>query len=375
MERNEMHGQIIGQKRESNSTLEDDFKQEKTAQSHSSVDSKHRLILLLGTARSGTSWLAKILDSYKNVLYQHEPMRKFRNGELKPLIQRILGDAKPSAEDQIVLHHELRQLNFRSSLPPFFPKDFLKRSSQGIKAYWLLARMLGVGGSRFGAWCRPIAHANYDILVKEVDWDAHADRLIAALRPDCLIMIYRHPCGVVNSRLKGVQLGTLPGVEWSGWIKGNASRLQALGVTTSEVAKMNTTQLFALDWALQTVCHEELIQQHPHAMSVLYEDLCYHPQKVAKRLFDFLGWKMEKTTENYLKFSDHNDMRASLFKRIWKKRSYFRLKKNSLQTSRNWRQDLSPKQQQEIMAIASLCEEISWWGEENAIVRETLDPA
>src|ERR1700760_3806926 len=38
-----------------------------------------RVILILGAPRSGTSWLAKIIDSHPDVLYRHEPDTVLRN--------------------------------------------------------------------------------------------------------------------------------------------------------------------------------------------------------------------------------------------------------------------------------------------------------
>ena len=36
-------------------------------------DGTERVVFVLGGARSGTTWLAKILDSHPDVLYRHEP--------------------------------------------------------------------------------------------------------------------------------------------------------------------------------------------------------------------------------------------------------------------------------------------------------------
>ena len=45
-------------------------------------------ILLLGSPRSGTSWLAKILDTYENVFYIHEPLHKRHDSCLHTIAPR-----------------------------------------------------------------------------------------------------------------------------------------------------------------------------------------------------------------------------------------------------------------------------------------------
>lgn len=368
------------------SVLEDKFRIAKETRENYPERTAHRLILLLGSGRSGTSWLAKILDTYKNVLYQHEPLKTVlyqqesllkssETNNLKSLIRRAISDSELSDADRSTLRHELQKVRFECTLPPFFGKDFYKQSRQGIRAYWMLARMLGIGKSQFRAWCRPVVRANFDILVKEVDWHLKADRLIEAFRPECLIVIFRHPCGVVNSRLTGERLGLLPRKNGATWFALSKARLEKLGITLADVEKMNVTQRCALDWMLQTMDYHDLIQQHPYATSVLYEDLCQNALAVSKRLFDFLGWNMHKATENYCNLSGKNNFFSSIYKRIWKKRSYFQLTKNSMRAALNWKGQLSLKQQEEVLAIAGLCKQMSWWNDGVAAVTERLEPA
>lgn len=366
--------------------LENDFGIEKVSRENYLKDTRNRLILLLGSGRSGTSWLAKILDTHQNVLYQHEPLKAVlhqydpllksqKQNCLKSLVRRAIGDSMLTEEDRAALRQELRKIRFECTKPPFFAKDFYKQSRQGMRAYWMLARMLGVGKAQFRAWCRPIAQANYDILIKEVDWDLKADRLLDAFRPECLIVIVRHPCGVVNSRITGERLGLLPKTNEATRIAFVKTRLEALGITTADIEKMNVLQQFALDWMAQTIVHYELVQRHPCATMVLYEELCLNPLEVSKRLFDFLGWKIQKETENYCNLSGKNNCFSSLYKRIWKKRSYYQLTKNSMQAAMSWKEQLSPRQQDEILAIARLCKQMSWWSDGYPAVKACIDPA
>ena len=48
-----------------------------------------RLILLLGSSRSGTTWLAAILNSYPEVVYSHEPLSRLHRPQLNSLIEKI----------------------------------------------------------------------------------------------------------------------------------------------------------------------------------------------------------------------------------------------------------------------------------------------
>src|SRR5690348_17293271 len=80
-------------------------------------------ILVLGAPRSGTTWLAKIIDSHPDVLYRHEPDETLPGPEILPeqelpaLLGRWAADRGP------------RTVTKR----PFFPKSFQAGWARGLR--------------------------------------------------------------------------------------------------------------------------------------------------------------------------------------------------------------------------------------------------
>jgi hypothetical protein len=166
-----------------------------------------RTILILGSPRSGTSWLAKILDTFGSVLSLNEPLQKRRDACLQPFIQRLLTDGELAPYERRQLLAMLRETHSDSLLLPFFRKTILRGSPRTLALLWLLRRMMHWGHPCFPGWCGVKQGVPFDLLIKEVDWLSHAEKVISGLRPDNLIFIIRHPCGVVSSRVCGVQMG------------------------------------------------------------------------------------------------------------------------------------------------------------------------
>ena len=80
-------------------------------------------ILVVGLARSGTTWLAKMLDSHPATLYRHEP----DYAPIFPVMPFIVdpGRADQYQSDLLAFAYTLRGLDRvrQSGPPPFFPKN------------------------------------------------------------------------------------------------------------------------------------------------------------------------------------------------------------------------------------------------------------
>src|SRR5690606_12570975 len=79
-----------------------------------------RVVFVVGGARSGTTWLAKILDSHPDVLYRHEPDIVLRAPDLPSLcddadIPRLLPAARRYFESLL----DVRTLKSAGSMPVF----------------------------------------------------------------------------------------------------------------------------------------------------------------------------------------------------------------------------------------------------------------
>jgi hypothetical protein len=79
-----------------------------------------RLLLLLGTSRSGTSWLATALRTYENVLYSHEPLSRLRAPQVVHLVRRMKSGSFPSSEERRALLRECCKADPDSRRPHFF---------------------------------------------------------------------------------------------------------------------------------------------------------------------------------------------------------------------------------------------------------------
>src|SRR5215831_20569040 len=78
------------------------------------------VVLLLGAPRSGTTWLAKILDSHPDVLYRHEPDTVLRNDELPHLCSRDdAGSHRDEARNYLGALFNVRVLKSVGSRPSF----------------------------------------------------------------------------------------------------------------------------------------------------------------------------------------------------------------------------------------------------------------
>ena len=164
-----------------------------------SPDALASLILVVGAPRSGTTWLAKIIDSHPDVLYRHEP------DETLPGSASLTGATLQGLLADWVADRGARSASKR----PFFPKSW--------QPAWALAlRTLFAGAVSAAARLPPPLNrlARVDIpdlmrrpaprvAIKSVRWAEGAAILARTLPASRTIFILRHPCGQVASVMRG----------------------------------------------------------------------------------------------------------------------------------------------------------------------------
>ncbi|MDW8443076.1 MAG: sulfotransferase [Acetobacteraceae bacterium] len=173
-------------------------------------------VFVLGAARSGTTWLAKILDSHPDVLYRHEPDIDRRPPETLPPVVEA-GDvpahlAQAGAYFRSLL--EVRTLKSVGSLP-VFAKSWDPPLGRLMRAGLVYAMK---AASRLPGLARPLRRVSLPAfgipprkglvpVVKTVSQLGRSALLVAALPEARFVLLIRHPCGQVDSQLRGLTAG------------------------------------------------------------------------------------------------------------------------------------------------------------------------
>lgn len=317
------------------------------------------MILLVGSPRSGTTWLAKIFDSHPRVLYRHEPDTVDRGREL-PLycegedIERNL-DAARSYLDRLV---KVRNTKSTGSLP-IFPKTYLAGPGLALRKAMIVAAKAGerlpLVGDSFRRVDLPdmidIGAPDIEVAIKSIAALGRV-RLFLRARPEArAIVIVRHPCGHVSSVLRGIARNMFddnkPATEARGIyedlaLTGPAKRR---GLTADDFMAMAPEARLTWRWAIPNELAMEATEDAGAKLHVVrYEDVCRAPEKLARELFEFAGLDWQDQTAGFVGASTAGSDGTE---------SYYQLFRDPLKSAMKWQQELSEEQQATIMKVAA----------------------
>ncbi len=306
------------------------------------------MILVLGAARSGTTWLGKIFDSHPDVLYRHEP---------DTIEREVSPDAVQSHDfacQEAAVRDYLRQVVAVRSLKsagqfPVFPKSYLSRPAH-------LAQLALISALRGAERVRPLASIMHSVPVPDfIGWAAAGPpRLVMKSVSSCrcaglyaqalpnsrIVYILRDPWGQVASMMRGVTLGkldarnSLHGIwEWE-----DAARH---GLTRSVFEQLPLIEQFAWFWAVANETAIADLAGCRNAHIVTYSDLCDDPIRITREIFGAVGLDWSAQTEAFIARSTHASGDAG----------YFRVVQNTAAVSRRWRTELPQEDQRRILAV------------------------
>ena len=296
-------------------------------------------ILVLGSPRSGTSWLAKIFDSHPDVLYRHEP------DELTPAVSGV----HPSAQ----LAAWIKQSGLRSAAKrPWFRKSWRPAP---LDATWRGLATALAAAQRTPLTARVAAGIGLPDLVpsrswssvraavKLVNWDGS---LIVRTMPDArCVFILRHPCGQIASIMAG-----LANKRFAGYAGGpDMPEALADAMAWASRHRVDTASFNALPdaakyaWAWRAF-NEPAVNSMVglrNARIVIYEDLCRDPEVITRDLFAFAGLTWNPQTAAFLGESTQDDRTAG----------YYDVFRTTRSVVERWRQTMTQQDQDTIRAV------------------------
>ena len=256
-------------------------------------------ILVVGAPRSGTTWLAKILDSHPAVLYRHEP------DEVGQVPAHLTAEGAACLLQSWMRDRTLRVAGKR----PFFAKSwrgYPAGRARAALAYALLAagRLPPARGlSRRVALPDMGDAAQARLMVKLVYWSGGIAALARHLPESRLVLIQRHPAGQVHSMLRGLRLGAWElreGLELPILLPVAMQRAAASGIDAAGFAALPAAAKCAWAWVAFNEAAEAALCGLPNVMLLRFADLCADPLDTARRVLHFTGLDWHKQTERFI---------------------------------------------------------------------------
>jgi hypothetical protein len=309
------------------------------------------VILVLGAPRSGTTWLAKIIDSHPDVLYRHEP------DETLPGPASLTSATLPSLLANWVADRGARTVTKR----PFFPKSWQPAWARRLRS--LIAGAVSAA-SRLPEPLARLAQVRIPdlmwrpaprVAIKSVRWTQGAAILARALPGSRTIFILRHPCGQVASVMRGdrqrrfdlkTQGTDMPFDEATA-----LTFAAAHGVDDPAFQALPDAAKYAWSWrAFNEPAYSSLAAQ-PNVHVVLYEALCARPEALARRILGFAGLDWNPQTEHFVERSAMHQGKAG----------YYAIFRDAVAAAEAWLRTMSPADQQAVRSVVAASPLARFW--------------
>jgi hypothetical protein len=305
-------------------------------------------VLITGSGRSGTTWLGQIMNMYQNCIYKYEP---FLNSKQTPY---AVWKNNLNTDDLAKLRHDFWSLcgscHYGVDVPPFPPKHFRTQNKEILHFLYGLSKGSNLAKNLYEWYGCPQLTTETSVLIKDVNFPNHLlPRLREVLQPH-LIALVRNPFANIASYLKGVEL-SLFGQEFALQTNRLEQQLttpegQHLNQYCGQLKDMSAAQFAAVCWRFQVEPLVDFVRSHEQSNLVLYEDLCTNPHQKVTEIFDFVGWKIDKTVHDFIDLST-----AKTPKNLQSAKTYYSIYRDPKQSMSKWKTQLTKEQQAEIASI------------------------
>jgi hypothetical protein len=136
-----------------------------------------------------------------------------------------------------------------------------------------------------------------------------------------VIALRRHPCAVVSSWQRGIELGVMPDVFGVSVYKELESILSPLGFALEMFKTYSQIEILAIVWLADQILIERFAEEQFPVHSVVFEDLLENPTEGLRSIFGWLAIEYDASTDKFLRKSSSKNL--SLRRLLGARYSYF----------------------------------------------------
>lgn len=304
-----------------------------------------------GQSRSGTTWLAAIVDTHPRVAYRYEPFTRL--AAHVPAMKSLRDDFREGrCDDERMrsLYRILLPADPRVSRPPFFEKEAILHREFGRRRLWAAARLAPGLRAAYARRYRP--REGTTIAFKEVNRE-RAMITLAAIGGVRSLYIIRHPCAVVSSQLKGTGEGMMA--------RDRAQRLPGLLRSFAPEAdrewggrldSISEAQRLALLWRVGAEVALEGVETARGALRpVYYERLCVEPLEQARLALEHLGLDFTPQSQAFLRDSTSGANPDPKRYGVSRASPYFSVFRDPAASMGKWVKTITPEDRRGIMEV------------------------
>lgn len=298
--------------------------------------------MIFGSPRSGTTWVGSLFDSHPATLYLHEPdviekeprLPFVPHGELPDGIDRIT----QGYFERLAANRSLRSIY----MPTIFPKAYRGHLFDQLRMTIVLvlraidAVLPAVGRSRSlqvpdltDAGKRPY------LVMKSVDSIPRLPVFARALPGVQFVYVVRHPCGVVASKLRGIELGRMaPPAMYTDML--SLPTAVAAGIDRARTQGMSNLQKLAWEWRITNDWVYGEVKDLPNVRTVVYDRVAEDIDAEVPALLAWAGLDLDPQVRAYI---DRLQGISGTGER------YFSLNQNPAKSANKWRGELTADEQ------------------------------
>lgn len=306
---------------------------------------RNRLGVILGTSRSGSTWLGAIVGAHPDVAYRFEPFHRAREDSALAPMRALLDAGGLSADDLERIYRCLLRATPITEKPPFFTKRYATRLRFGRCAVWPLARAI----PPMAAWFR-WAYTPQDrppVVFKDVNIEQSLSALAGAGAR--VVYLIRHPCAVIASHLDGQRRKTMTATREHNLERKLATHPGLHARFAPRLEALSKVQRRALLWRVSV--DQVFEPADPRVLRVAYENLCRDTRAEVLGVLEHLGLPMHPQVDAFLAHSTA----PRLVTRLWHGEiginPYFSVFRDPRETVDRWKSTLPADERRQIMDI------------------------
>jgi hypothetical protein len=307
-----------------------------------------RIAAVLGTGRSGTTWLGSIINAHPQIAYRFEPFHRASEGSKVRGIMDSMTAGDFTRKKNTELYNELIYANPLTVKAPFFPKE--GTSVKGIELTWKASRILPFLAPLFSKLYTP---RDTPLLVfKEVTFEDQMECLLA-LKEIPVVYLVRNPSATVASLLRGQAGGKMP--------RGRLTVIDSLLKKHSpdlaeqfsgQVNSMDDLELNALLWRIDTEKAIRAIDKYSHGYLLTYEQLCDDAHTHVRRICSEFDMDFHPQIEQFLDtLYNRSTSTDSTPKDV--RDNYFTVFRDPRKTKDAWKKNWSNENERKVMRIVA----------------------